>query len=114
MDKIKFFPDNLDVQNKKIMLRLDLNVPLKDKVIKDYTRIDLCLPFIEKLIEKKAKIIIISHLGRPKENKDSSLEESIDYYDLGVRLKNHCDEKLKVAELKIKRLSNKEKLEELI
>ena len=73
MDKIKFFPDNLDVQNKKIILRLDLNVPLKDKVIKDYTRIDLCLPFIEKLIEKKAKIIIISHLGRPKENKDSSL-----------------------------------------
>ena len=73
MDKIKFFPDNLNVQNKKIILRLDLNVPLKDKVIKDYTRIDLCLPFIEKLIEKKAKIIIISHLGRPKENKDPSL-----------------------------------------
>ena len=66
MDKINFFPDNLDVQNKKIILRLDLNVPLKDKVIKDYTRIDLCLPFIKRLIEKKAKIIIISHLGRPK------------------------------------------------
>ena len=73
MDKINFFPDDLDVQNKKIILRLDLNVPLKDKVIKDYTRIDLCLPFIKRLIEKKAKIIIISHLGRPKENKDPSL-----------------------------------------
>ena len=73
MDKINFFPDNLDVQNKKIILRLDLNVPLKDKVIKDYTRIDLCLPFIKRLIEKKAKIIIISHLGRPKENKDPTL-----------------------------------------
>ena len=32
MDKINFFPDNLDVQNKKIILRLDLNVPLKDKI----------------------------------------------------------------------------------
>ncbi len=73
MDKINFFPDDLDVQNKKIILRLDLNVPLKDKVIKDYTRIDSCLPFIKRLIEKKAKIIIISHLGRPKENKDPAL-----------------------------------------
>ena len=66
MDKINFFPDNLDVQNQKIILRLDLNVPLKNKVIQDDTRISLCLPFIEKLVEKKAKIIIISHLGRPK------------------------------------------------
>jgi phosphoglycerate kinase len=66
MDKINFFPENLDVQNQKIILRLDLNVPLKDKVIQDDTRITLILPFIKRLIEKKAKIIIISHLGRPK------------------------------------------------
>jgi len=66
MDKINFFPNSLDVQNKKIILRLDLNVPLKDKVIQDDTRITLCLPFIKKLVEKKAKIIIVSHLGRPK------------------------------------------------
>ena len=73
MDKINFFPDNLDVQNKKIILRLDLNVPLKDKIIADDTRIVLCLPFIKQLIEKKAKIIIISHLGRPKGIKDPAL-----------------------------------------
>ena len=66
MDEINFFPDNLDVQNKKIILRLDLNVPLRDKIIQDDTRIVLCLPFIKRLVEKKAKIIIISHLGRPK------------------------------------------------
>jgi phosphoglycerate kinase len=66
MDKINFFPDSLDVQNKKIILRLDLNVPLRDKVIQDDTRISLCLPFIKRLVEKKAKLIIISHLGRPK------------------------------------------------
>ena len=69
MDRINFFPDDLDVQNKKIILRLDLNVPIKEKVIKDYTRIDLCLPFIKELVQKKAKIIIISHLGRPKGSK---------------------------------------------
>ena len=73
MDKINFFPDNLNVQNKKIILRLDLNVPIKDKIIKDDTRIALCLPFIKKLIEKKAKIIILSHLGRPKGRKDPDL-----------------------------------------
>ena len=66
MDKINFFPDNLDIQNQKIILRLDLNVPLKDKIIQDDTRIALCLPFIKRLVEKKAKIIIVSHLGRPK------------------------------------------------
>jgi len=66
MGKINFFPDNYDVQNQKIILRLDLNVPLKDKIIQDDTRIALCLPFIKRLLEKKAKIIIISHLGRPK------------------------------------------------
>ena len=73
MDKINFFPNNLDVQNKKIILRLDLNVPLNDKIIADDTRIVLCLPFIKQLIKKKAKIIIISHLGRPKGIKDPSL-----------------------------------------
>jgi phosphoglycerate kinase len=73
MDKINFFPENLDVQNQKVILRLDLNVPLKDKVIQDDTRITLCLPFIKRLIEKKAKIIIVSHLGRPKGIKDPEL-----------------------------------------
>ena len=66
MDKISFFPDNLEITNKNIILRLDLNVPLENKIIKDDTRITLCLPFINRLIEKKAKVIIISHLGRPK------------------------------------------------
>ena len=76
MDKINFFPDNFNVQNQTIILRLDLNVPIKDKIITDDTRISLCLPFINKLIEKKAKIIIISHLGRPKGMRDPSLSLS--------------------------------------
>ena len=52
MGEINFFPDDLQVSNKKIVLRLDLNVPLQDKVIKDDTRITLCLPFINSLIKK--------------------------------------------------------------
>ncbi len=69
MDNINFFSDNLEVNNKTILLRLDLNVPIKEKIIQDDTRISLCLPFLEKLIKKKAKIIIVSHLGRPKGEK---------------------------------------------
>ncbi len=75
MGKIKFFSDTQDVHNKTIVLRLDLNVPIKEKKIQDFTRINLVLPFLKDLIKKKAKIIILSHLGRPKgiKNKDLSL-----------------------------------------
>ena len=66
MGEINFFPDDLEIKDQKVILRLDLNVPLKNKIIQDDTRIALCLPFIKRLVEKKAKIIIISHLGRPK------------------------------------------------
>ena len=66
MGEINFFTDDLEIKDLKIILRLDLNVPIKNKVITDDTKITLCLPFINSLIEKKAKVIIISHLGRPK------------------------------------------------
>ena len=89
MDKINFFPDNLSVQNQKIILRLDFNVPLKDKIITDDTRIALCLPFLKKLIEKKAKIIIISHLGRPKGVRDPALSLMPIYKYLKKKLKTN-------------------------
>ncbi len=73
MGKIKYVSENLNVQNKTIILRLDLNVPLNEKKIQDKTRILLNLPFLKDLIKKKAKIIIISHLGRPKGIKNSAL-----------------------------------------
>ena len=66
MSKIKYFPEDMDVQNKTVILRLDLNVPLNEKKILDNSRILTSLPFLKNLIKKKAKIIIISHLGRPK------------------------------------------------
>ena len=73
MSGIKYFPQDLDVEGKKIILRVDLNVPLKNKKIQDFTRISLILPFLEELIKKKSKIILISHLGRPKEVKNTDL-----------------------------------------
>ena len=73
MPGIKYFPHNLNVANKIIVVRLDLNVPLKDKKILDSTRIDQSLPFLQELIEKKARIILISHLGRPEGLRDNAL-----------------------------------------
>ena len=55
-----------NLSQKKILLRLDLNVPLKNGLITDETRINKIVPIIDFLIEKKSKIIIVSHIGRPK------------------------------------------------
>ena len=63
MNSIK---DQENLAQKKVLLRLDLNVPLKSGLITDETRIDKIVPVIEFLIKKKSKIIIISHVGRPK------------------------------------------------
>ena len=73
MSKIKYFSEDLEVQNKTIILRLDLNVPLVKKKIQDKSRILMSLPFLKNLVKKKAKIIIISHLGRPKGEKNNEL-----------------------------------------
>ena len=73
MSKIKYFSENLEVQNKTVILRLDFNVPLNKKKIQDKSRIILNLPFLKDLIKKKAKIVIISHLGRPEGVKNNEL-----------------------------------------
>ena len=63
---MKSITEESNLENKRVLLRLDLNVPLKNQEIQDETRILKILPVINFLIEKKAKIIIISHVGRPK------------------------------------------------
>ena len=54
------------LKDKKILLRLDLNVPLDNGKITDTTRIDKIIPTLKFLIKQKSKIIILSHVGRPK------------------------------------------------
>ena len=63
MNSIK---DQKNLNKKKVLLRLDLNVPLKNGLITDETRINKIIPIIDFLIKKQSKIIIISHVGRPK------------------------------------------------
>ena len=57
--------DDIDVRGKRVLLRADLNVPVKDGVVSDATRIERLAPTIEALIEKDAKVIVMSHFGRP-------------------------------------------------
>ena len=63
---MKSIKEETNLNNKKILLRLDLNVPLLGDKITDTTRIDKILPTLNFLISQNAKIIIISHVGRPK------------------------------------------------
>ena len=66
MSGLKIFSNNIPVNGKRIIVRLDLNVPINNSKIDDDTRIKVVEPFINKLIENKAKVILLSHLGRPK------------------------------------------------
>ena len=58
---------DLEISNKRVLIRQDLNVPLKEGSIASEARIKACLPTIEYAIERKAKVILMSHLGRPRE-----------------------------------------------
>ena len=63
MNSIK---DQKNLNKQKVLLRLDLNVPLKNGSIADETRINKIIPIVDFLIKEQSKIIIISHVGRPK------------------------------------------------
>ena len=92
-----------NLNNKKILLRLDLNVPLKKDKIVDTTRIDKILPTLNFLIKKKAKIIILSHVGRPKGkiNKELSLKPICE------ELQNKLSKKVKLISENIKDIKSK-------
>lgn len=61
---------DFDLKGKKVIIRVDFNVPIKDSIINDDNRIVESLPTINYAIENEAKVILLSHLGRVKEEKD--------------------------------------------
>ena len=61
---------DLDINNKKVIIRCDFNVPMKEGKITDDTRIVAALPTIKYCLDHNAKVILLSHLGRVKEEKD--------------------------------------------
>tara|TARA_Y100000992_G_scaffold1130_1_gene690 strand:- start:1690 stop:2868 length:1179 start_codon:yes stop_codon:yes gene_type:complete len=84
---MKNIKDHENLNKKKVLLRLDLNVPLKNGIITDQTRINKILPVIEFLLNRNSQIIVISHVGRPKGkvNKDLSLKPICE--NLGKKIK---------------------------
>jgi len=94
--------DELDLSEKKILLRVDLNVPLDNGKITDTTRIDKIIPTIGFLLKKKSKIIILSHIGRPKGKvvSELSLKPTCEY------LKNKINENIRLITKNLKEINS--------
>jgi phosphoglycerate kinase len=65
--------DDIDVRGKRVLLRADLNVPVKDGRVSDATRIERLAPTIKALLDKGAAVVVMSHFGRPKGKPDPAL-----------------------------------------
>jgi len=58
--------DDADVENKRVLVRVDLNVPMENGKVADATRIERSAPTIKEIADKRGKVILLSHFGRPK------------------------------------------------
>jgi phosphoglycerate kinase len=81
--------DDLDVSGKRVLLRADLNVPMQDVRVSDATRIERLAPTILELIAKRAKIVVMSHFGRPKGGPDPAFSLRPLVAPLAAALGNH-------------------------
>ena len=101
MISIKEVPN---LHKKKILLRLDLNVPLKDGKIIDTTRIDKILPTLKFLIKENSKIIILSHVGRP----NGKVVEGLSLKPIVDELQKKLSKKVKIIKKNINEIQNKD------
>ena len=101
---MKSISEELNLNNKRILLRLDLNVPLIDDKITDTTRIDKIIPTLKFLISQNTKIIIISHVGRPRGKVVNELSLRPICDDLKIKLSQN----IKLISKNIKEISSKD------
>jgi phosphoglycerate kinase len=94
--------DETNLNQKKVLLRLDLNVPLDKGKITDTTRIDKILPTINFLLENEAKIIILSHVGRPK----GKVVNKLSLKPICEDLKNKLNEGIRLVSKNIKEIKS--------
>ena len=96
--------DEKNLNNKKILLRLDLNVPLNNGKITDTTRIEKIIPTLRFLIKQNSKIIILSHVGRPK----GKIVSELSLKPICEDLSNKLNQKMKLITKNINEVSNKD------
>jgi len=101
---MKSIKEEANLVNKKLLLRLDLNVPIVDNKITDTTRIDKILPTLEFLINQNTRIIIISHVGRPKGKIVNELSLKLICEELSKKL----NQNVKLVSKNIKEINSKE------
>ncbi|MCH9633860.1 MAG: Phosphoglycerate kinase [Chlamydiae bacterium] len=78
MENVKKHLEDVNFENKKALVRVDLNVPFDSKGnIADETRIQACIPTVKYILKRGGSVVLISHLGRPKGQKDPSLSLEI-------------------------------------
>ena len=99
---MKSIKDYENLNHKRVLLRLDLNVPLRNGVITDETRINKIIPIIEFLLKKNSKILVVSHVGRPK----GKINKSLSLKPICLKLEKKIKTKIKLINdniFKIKR-----------
>jgi len=85
----------LNISNKNLVIRVDMNVPIKDRTVVDNTRIIACMPTIKFALENNAKVLLITHLGRPTEG---SFEEQFSLKPLVKELSRILDCKVDLVD----------------
>ena len=90
---MKYIKDQENLKEKIILLRLDLNVPIKNGIITDETRIIKILPVINFLLKKKSKILIISHVGRP----EGKINNNLSLKPICENLEKKIDQKINLV-----------------
>ena len=87
----KLFIEDLNVAGKRVFVRVDFNVPVKDGVVEDDKRIVAALPTIKYLLEKGASVVIASHLGRP----DGKVKPEFSLAPVAKKLSEHLGKDVK-------------------
>jgi len=99
---MKSIIDEHNLNQKKVLLRLDLNVPLNNGKITDTTRIDKILPTINFLLKNNAKVIILSHVGRPK----GKIVNELSLNPICESLKNKLNQDIRLISKNIKEVES--------
>ena len=101
---MKSIKEEKNLNGKRILLRLDLNVPLENGKIIDATRIDKILPTLKFLISQNTKIIILSHVGRPK----GKIINELSLKPICEDLKNKLNQNVKLIKKNINEINNED------